>query len=72
MWELQGGVIVDLDERELVCKMPEETLHDPAWSRWIAYAKRIIACIHACDGLTTEEVAALGPGGVKKLMERTA
>lgn len=33
------------------------------------YTERAVACVNACAGMSNEELAALGTGGVKKLQE---
>lgn len=35
-------------------------------------ARRVQACVAACDGVTMEELEILGPGGVRRLMDLLA
>jgi hypothetical protein len=60
--ELWDNTIVHPAARDIVCKMV-----DSPWA--MAYAEYIVACVNACHDLSIDHIRALGPGGVKKLME---
>lgn len=63
--DIHGHKRFSLYERsQLVCEVPNTG--DVDYER--RSADRLAACWNACDGLTTEQVASLGPGGVAELV----
>ena len=63
------------DDCECGCVVTDENIHDnehiviPVGYVKFVDAKRIVACVNACAGISTEELSGFGLGGLKQTLD---